>query len=47
MLNGVQQSMGNHPFLAGYPGLRIGRTIRSGNVMGDAWWDALDPHLKT
>jgi len=46
MLNGVQQYMWDHPFLAFYPGLLILFTVLSMNFMGDALRDALDPRLK-
>ena len=46
MLNGVQQYMWSHPFLAFYPGLLILFTVLSVNFMGDALRDALDPRLK-
>jgi peptide/nickel transport system permease protein len=46
MLNGVQQYMWNHPFLAFYPGLLILVTVLSVNFIGDALRDALDPRLK-
>lgn len=46
MLNGVQEYMWNHPFLAFYPGFLILLTVLSINFMGDALRDALDPRLK-
>jgi peptide/nickel transport system permease protein len=46
MLNEAKNYMINYPFTVIFPGVAIGLTALSLNLMGDGLRDALDPKLK-
>ena len=46
MLNEAKQYMLQYPYMVIFPGLAIGITALSLNLMGDGLRDALDPRLK-
>ena len=46
MLNEAKTFMTMYPYMVVFPGLAIGLTALSMNLMGDGLRDALDPKLK-